>query len=380
MHKPWPPNAAFSREASFFALVIGAGPAGSTAARELTRAGLGPVALLDRATFPRLKPCAGGLSLSTLRVLDKLGLLEKVRSQANAISGALLQAPSGLTVRFEGGQGTLVLPRDRLDALLVAEAEALGVELHSGVRVTQVTPAANHHLEVTDAAGGSWRARWVVVASGAASALGGSPLPAGALQTMTGWYTGVEHDPGVVEMYFDRDLAPHYGWLFPEGEGKVNIGICLKASQRQGRPLSEVFEAFRDVHFAHRMRRAEPLRPTRGFPIATSGTIPTPAVPSGVLVVGEAARLANPISGEGIYHALVSGGLAARAIRRGLDRGWSGAQVSRWYLDALRLRLGPGLFLADRLASIAPPAMDAAALIGQIPAFRAALGRILGSF
>ena len=350
------------------AVVIGAGPAGSITARELLRAGLGPVALLDRAEFPRVKPCAGGLSPACQRVLDKLGLYDRVAAEAHPILGALLQAPSGRAVRFEGGQGTLVLRRDLLDALLAEEAVALGADFHQGIRVTRITPLAGGDLEVHAGDGRAFRARHVVVATGASGgALPGTPLPPGTLVTMTGWYRGVTSEPNVAEMYFDPELAPHYGWLFPEGEGRVNIGLCLDGRQRAGLRVTECFNRFLARHFAGRMGGATLLGPLRGHPIAASGWVPTPKVLPGVLVVGEAARLANRITGEGIYHALVSGRLAAQAILHASARGRSPEEARRWHLQALRRRLGPGLLLADRLAGLAGPAMNLAAWIRPVP-------------
>lgn len=361
-------------------LVVGAGPAGSMTARELLRAGIGPVTLVDRARFPRVKPCAGGLSPGCLRLLAKLDLFDRVSAVAHPITGALLAAPSGLAVDFEGGQGTLVMRRDRFDAFLVAEAVSLGAAFHEEVRVESVSPVGGGLLEARAADGRCYRARHVVIASGAAGGtLPGTPLPPGSLVSTTRWYRGVQCGPHRVEMYFDAELAPHYGWLFPEGNGEVNIGICLDGRHRGGLRVTEHFDRFLARHFAGRMDEATPLGPPRGHPIAAAGWVPTPKVPPGVLVVGEAARLANRLTGEGIYHALVSGQLAAQAIQRHGTRRGSTEDINRWHLRALRRQLGPSMLLADRLTGLAPGAMNLAAWIGQHPRARAVMGRLLGS-
>ncbi len=362
---------------ALFAAIIGAGPAGAAAALELARARLGPVALLDRAPFPRVKPCGSGLSSTALRQLHRLGLRSRVDAQAYPIHGARLEAPSRREARLVGEADHLVLARERLDGLLVDAAREAGATFHDGVRVRRIAPQPDGSLRVVTERGPDLQARWVIVATGAAGALAGSRLPPGSLVTYTGWYRGVEFEPHLLELVFDRELAPHYGWLFPEGPDQVNIGVCLDARHRRGRPMAQLFAEFLERHLADRMREATPVRPPRGHPIAAASRVITPDVPSGTLVVGEAARLANRATGEGIALALRSGALAARAIEKGHDRHWPREQVHRYYGAALRRQVGPELLLAHQFTRFTGPALEATAWLSQSRWTREVVRRVL---
>ena len=117
-------------------LVVGAGPAGATAARALARAGA-RVRLVDRAAFPRNKPCGGGISLRVLTRFPHLAP-ELSRISTHAISRLYLEGPDGESTVIESdGPAALMIRRIEFDALLVSLAEAAGAEVVSGVDVVQ---------------------------------------------------------------------------------------------------------------------------------------------------------------------------------------------------------------------------------------------------
>ncbi|HEV2237698.1 MAG TPA: FAD-dependent oxidoreductase, partial [Ktedonobacterales bacterium] len=166
---------------SFDVAVVGAGPAGATTATLLARAGQ-RVVLLDRARFPREKPCAENLSPAAEPILRELGALEAVTAgPVGRLRGFRVYAPNGAT--FQGdyagtrnAQGRalhetgLVVPRLRLDTALVDAARQAGVMLHEGWRLGGLAPAgatATHGYQLTAATGQpDITARLVIAADG----------------------------------------------------------------------------------------------------------------------------------------------------------------------------------------------------------------------
>src|SRR3954466_6950608 len=129
-------------------LIVGGGPAGASTATALTRAGV-DVVLVDRARFPRPKPCAEYLSPEASRILDSMGALAAVESTGAAqLKGVLVRAPTGATIRGEFVAGHAYTPyrerglsvrREVLDKVLIDAARAAGADVHEGTRVTGLT-------------------------------------------------------------------------------------------------------------------------------------------------------------------------------------------------------------------------------------------------
>ena len=127
-------------------IVVGGGPAGSSTAYALARGGA-RVVVLDRATFPRTKPCAEYLSPQASRILSAMGALESVERSAAHLTGRVVRAPNGAMLRgdFVAGHGFrafrdrgLALRRTVLDPILLARAREAGAEVREGIRVTDV--------------------------------------------------------------------------------------------------------------------------------------------------------------------------------------------------------------------------------------------------
>src|SRR5437868_3660140 len=159
------------------AVVIGAGPAGATTAALLAERGV-DVVLLERARFPRSKPCAEYLSPEATRVLDRLGLLPRIDASGPArLNGMRIVSPGGssFTGRFVGSHGFrgysdqgLALPREILDALIAGEASARGARLREGT-IADLASTTGAGAELTIREGeraGTIRARLVIAADG----------------------------------------------------------------------------------------------------------------------------------------------------------------------------------------------------------------------
>jgi len=325
-------------------IVVGAGPAGSVAALEAVRRGLGPVLLLEAERLPRPKTCGGGLSPRARKLLRELGLWSQIEARAYPIKGMRLVGPSGREVKLGGVESASVLARGELDELLARQAAREGAELREGTRVERLALESGRVRGVVTSEG-VIEGRWVVVANGAHSKLGADPRPRRLLQTCMAWYEGVPFTPNLVEMVYDSELVPHYGWLFPESERRVNIGLCVDEERLKG-SVRDLFARFLERHYASRLAAATQLGRWSGHPISVSVDVEHHAAP-GSLVCGEACRLVNPATGEGIAYAMRSGQLAAEAIRIARDRGLDPTETARWYGRRLRAFIEPGLRLSS---------------------------------
>jgi geranylgeranyl reductase family protein len=286
--------------------VIGAGPAGSTAALHLARGGA-TVVLVDRARFPRDKPCGGGVTVRAARLLP-FPLDPVVEDVVDHVELGLFY-----TRRFEHRSArpiVLMTQRRRLDAYLVEQAVAAGAEFREGARVTTVA-AGDAGVEV-DAAGQRLRAAALIGADGVngitARTLGlcARPRYGVALEgnvaydsVAPGRYRGrVVFELGVVR--------GGYGWVFAKGD-HANVGVGGWAGE--GPRLRTHLERLCREHGIP----AASLRDVRGYRLPVAE--PSALLARGrALVAGDAAALVDPLSGDGIYEAVTSGAFAADAV------------------------------------------------------------------
>ena len=351
---------------SFDVVVIGAGPAGASAAREAAARGAGSVLLLEKESWPREKLCAGGLSPIARRQLRKAGLWERVRGQGYPIHAARLRTPGGRDLLLNGGRGALVVRRRPFDALLVEEAVRAGVELRTSSRAERLIAGRGGPV-VLLADGTRIGAGTVIVANGAGAPLHRLPRPESSWLACLCRYEGVPFQPHTLELYFDAGLFPRYGWLFPESPDTVNIGFCMeRGAPGDGRSPRERLEDFLRRSLGERLREARALGRARWRPVFPSPRVTPWSLPN-VLLAGDALRLVNPFTGEGIGYALASGSLAARAHAAGTARGWDQARVQRCYVRSLRRRLEPSLRAGDWVCRRGRPLLRLAARAASTP-------------
>ena len=291
------------------ALIVGGGPAGSTCARVLTRAGW-DVVVIDRARFPRDKVCAGWVTPGVFRLLE----LDPEEYRA---TGLTIQAITGFRTSLMGGSAietryphviSYAIRRCEFDEFLLRR---------SGARVLGGTPLAS-----LERRGDAWlvngdvSARVVVGAGGhfcpVARRLRGeeeSARPVVAKEAEFPLEAGGSSTAGELpELFFCRDLEG-YGWCVRKG-AYLNIGL----GRRDHGDLNPHIDHFmRFLEARGLARRASQVR-WRGHAYLASGTGPRPLVDEGVLVAGDAAGLAYPESGEGIKPAVDSGRLAGETL------------------------------------------------------------------
>jgi menaquinone-9 beta-reductase len=325
-------------------IVVGAGPAGSTTAYNLAKAGM-HVLLLEKAAFPREKVCGDGLTPRAVKALVKMGVDTSsesgwLRNKGLRIlgGGMRLELPWPDLAAYPGYG--LVRPRADFDDLLVREAAQAGARLHERTTVTGPlvddrtgrifgVTARNTEGETT------FQAPLVVAADGNSTRLSlamglrkRDDRPMGvAVRT---YFRSPRHDDDWLESWLelwdrreDRDvLLPGYGWVFGMGDGTSNVGLGMLNTSG----------SFRNVDYKDLLHRwlsgmpedwgfteANQTGPIRGAALPM-GFNRTPHYTQGLLLVGDAGGMVNPFNGEGIAYAMESGELAADVIVQALAR------------------------------------------------------------
>jgi menaquinone-9 beta-reductase len=301
------------------AVVIGAGPGGAATAHFLSAHGL-DVLLLDRAEFPRDKTCGDGLTPRALRVLEAMDLLGAVSSQGWAIRAYAVVAPNGrtTTAAIGGAHQAMVVPRYALDQLILQRAIDSGAQFVSGANVSHVE-ATQTGVTVHTSEKGTHEGRVAVIATGAAT---GVLTRSGILEkqpkAMLAARAYFEDVPRALEptfqLRFDNVPSPGYGWIFPTGANTANVGVGFFPRRGSGTAV-QAFE-----RFARLVQGARQVGPVKGYPIRVD-FLRAPTFAANTLLVGEAAGLVNPLTGEGIDYALESGQIAAAHVVRGLTSG-----------------------------------------------------------
>lgn len=324
----------------FDVVVVGAGPAGSAAALSARRAGA-TVLLLDRAAFPRDKPCGDGIAAEALDVLEALGVPDAAAGYPS-VPRLRLVGPGGAVVARSLPRPAHTVPRREFDARLVDAAVRAGAELrrHAVREIAETGDGV-----VVD---GRFRGRVVIGADGATSTvrrLAGEPVnPPGHLALAIRGYAPAG-DTGEQLIVTTRQRWPAYAWEFPIGDGTANVGY---GEVLRGRPLSR---AYLERRLREMLPGAEPTG-LRGHHLPLSTRRPAP-VRGRLLLAGDALSLINPFTGEGIFYAVLSGALAGAAAAAGDPAS---------YRDVLRHRLGRHL-RHSRLAALLsrePRVVDAA--------------------
>jgi flavin-dependent dehydrogenase len=330
------------------------------------------VLLLERGTFPRQKPCGSGLSPWALDVLDGMGLGPRIRAGAYPIHAARIGSGNLPPLELRGRYEAAIYPRADLDALLAREAAQRGAGLREGARVEELVRHAGRLIGIRTSTG-RIEVDAAIICNGASSTLAPAPRPGTTLHSIMGWWEGVADVSDAVELYFDPPVRPYYGWLFPESRGRVNIGICYAPAP--GAPNArQRFGEFVEGRFGRRLKGAAQIGRLVGHPIATTRT-PTSLVQDGTLLAGEAARLVDPATAEGIYSALDSGLVSGRVLGEVLESGRAPSPRNLApYAALIRQRLGRRLAAGDLLLkALGTPILDVVLRLGSLRPVRSAL-------
>jgi menaquinone-9 beta-reductase len=352
-------------------IVAGGGPAGSTLAWDLARRGIS-VLLIERTRFPREKVCGDYVEPRGLRILQEMGCLERLEEagplpithSATYVDSACRYAGE---IPFYGLSEGLpphgyIIPRDTLDTAMLEAAESAGATVQQETAVIAVGTGLSG-VEV-EARRGSKRARHrsrlIAGADGANSIVGtGEGMltddPRHTAVAQRAYAVGVGEDVGEAVFFFDQELFPGYGWMFPMAEGRVNLGIGILSETRRrlGVHVPDLFD-----EFVERLRRSHPrcaslelCAPPIGGIVRTYGGAGANYFDRGVLV-GDAGSFVDPMTGEGITPAAESALLAAPVLQGALEAGRFDARQLSAYESSFRAYFDPAMIFLDLCAAV----------------------------
>ena len=330
----------------FDVVIVGAGPSGSACAYWLANAGWS-VCLVEKKTFPREKTCGDGLTPRSVYQLQEMGLEREVARHGHRYNG-LRAFGFGATLAMNWPEHPkfpnygYTITRFNLDGLVAEHAQAKGATLLNGVEVVDLlepSDAPGHGLkgakgvvvkEKDTGTTAELRARYVVVADGQNSRMGrelgvtrNKAWPMG--MALRGYYTSARHDEPWIDSHLDiRDpkgkVVPGYGWVFPLGDGRVNVGVGLLST---GGAWKGVNTTKLQEYFVAQTAEAWGLSDKTCCGPATGGRLPMglalrPHVGANTLTIGDAAGAVNPFNGEGIAYGYETGRLAASVLAEAL--------------------------------------------------------------
>jgi menaquinone-9 beta-reductase len=337
--------------------ILGAGPAGAAAALKLSRLGI-PCVLIDKATFPRDKICGDGISHRVMDIMgkwidpsvverfvasknihiDSWGLIfegtksNRLDIEYRPYKDKTLETPSGFACK-----------RWEFDNFLVNEVRACpNIEFIENLEMTDFQPN-------TEGDGG-WvltnkkgdvvlRTQLLLVADGAHSRfarhVGGIEMDAKHyMASVKSYYKGITgfHADNYLEFYFLKDFLPGYFWIFPLANGEANVGIAIVSEEVSKRKLNlkKCLQEVIDSKFKDRFKDAQLVSEIQGFGLPL-GSKKRKLSGESYMLLGDAASLIDPLMGEGIANAILSGAVAAEQAAKCLEKNDFSAKILRGY-------------------------------------------------
>ncbi|MBL7702640.1 MAG: geranylgeranyl reductase family protein [Ferruginibacter sp.] len=323
--------------------IIGAGPAGSTASIFLCKAGIQHM-IVDAASFPRDKVCGDGLDLNTIRVLNHIdpAIIEKELSvkkdQFTSSQGFRFILPSGRKVDIMRRQNDAIQPmffvskRIDFDNLLLSKIDRSIADVRLATRIETISRTGKTWKLEGEGPDGKIEIEtgFLIGADGDHSIvlrhLGERTIDrnnyAGAVRQ---YWSGVEgmHTDNLLEVYFPKRLPLSYFWIFPLPGGKANVGYGMASNYvaRNNINVRKEFEELikTDPVLIPRFKNAKPDETVKGWGIPMSGKN-RKAYGEGWLLLGDAASMVCPTSGEGIGSGMLSGYVAAKFLQRAVQQ------------------------------------------------------------
>ena len=353
------------------AIIVGAGPAGTSAALFGNRLGLKTL-LLDKSAFPRDKTCGDALSGKSVKILDDLDLLEGV----NNLDGSIIQRIIFANPKHSECELLLdkslnkqhishgyVIPRSIFDNYMFEKAKKVS-DAEEGFTVNDLLFEGNRVIGVkgksVDGSEKEFRGNLILGADGPNSIVS---KKVGLYQmdmdhTAVGircYYENVKDLTDQIELHYVEEINPGYFWIFPSGKNRANIGVGLLKSivKKESRNLSEIMiNIINSDNFKYRFSDAILLEKPTGWNLPL-GSIKRKNHGEGFLLLGDAAGLVDPFTGEGIGNAMVSGQIAAETAAQAKEKNDFSKKYLKKYDKKLWNHLGSELNTSAKLLKLA---------------------------
>tara|TARA_Y100001949_G_C15974792_1_gene325574 strand:- start:105 stop:1319 length:1215 start_codon:yes stop_codon:yes gene_type:complete len=353
------------------AIIVGAGPAGTSAALFGNRLGLKTL-LLDKSAFPRDKTCGDALSGKSVKILDDLDLLEGV----NNLDGSIIQRIIFANPKHSECELLLdkslnkqhishgyVIPRSIFDNYMFEKAKNVS-DAEEGFTVNDLLFEGNRVIGVkgksVDGSEKEFRGNLILGADGPNSIVS---KKVGLYQmdmdhTAVGircYYENVKDLTDQIELHYVEEINPGYFWIFPSGKNRANIGVGLLKSivKKESRNLSEIMiNIINSDNFKYRFSDATLLEKPTGWNLPL-GSIKRKNHGEGFLLLGDAAGLVDPFTGEGIGNAMVSGQIAAEIAAQAKEKNDFSKKYLKKYDKKLWNHLGSELNTSAKLLKLA---------------------------
>ena len=350
----------------FDVVIVGGGPSGSSAAYWLAKAGWS-VCLVEKKTFPREKTCGDGLTPRSVHQLQEMGLTSVLAAKGHRYSG-LRAFGFGASLELHWPEHPVfpnygyTITRFNLDELVAQNAADNGAVVLTGLEALDLLEPTTPHDGALRGASGilakekstgeirEIRGRYLIVADGQNSRIGRElgatrrrDWPMG--MALRGYYTSNRHDEPWIDSHLDiRDsngaVVPGYGWIFPLGDGRVNVGVGLLST---GGAWKGVNTTKLQEYFVAQTADAWGLNDESCCGPATGGRLPMglsvgPHVGPNSITIGDAAGTVNPFNGEGIAYGYETGRFAASVIGEALLE--NDPKILHHYEEQLELAYG----------------------------------------
>jgi digeranylgeranylglycerophospholipid reductase len=306
-------------------VIVGSGPAGSVTARFAAEAGAKVLMIERRAEVGVPVLCGEGIS----QKVDHFKVLEGKRWIATKMEGARVFSPNGTTItlsaEFAGNETGYVVYRDIFDQELARGAVNKGAEIMLDTNAVNLLKKdgkikgiiAKHFDETLEI-----EADIVVGADGVESRVGKwagiqTTLKPYDLETCVQYtLTNIDWDSPYCDFFLGKHVAPGgYVWVFPKGKDVANVGIGILASLSDSGRAKQLLDTFITTH--SELKKGEPLRVLTGAdPVAE----PIQSVQDNLLLVGDAARQVDPITGGGLMHSIEAGKYAGQTIGKAVKK------------------------------------------------------------